>query len=703
MTDDVRTGKDTTALSSDFGDETLGRDFIGRLLGVMADAVIVTNRSGKIIFWNAASEKIYGWQAKEAHGRDLTGLFPRNPQSLIHQTDSALYANGHWRGDLTRITRSGQSVLVNCQRIVHLSSSDNATYVIEISRDNSTLYHQELVLRDTSRMLQAVMDNTSSYIHVRDLSGRFLYVNEQYRRVFGVKTDMIVGKSIEEIFPAKIAAIRRQMHETVIRDRVDVHAEIVESVDGLVSTYMDVKSPLFNDDGTVYAVYCIGTDISERKRLEASMAQLAHYDQVTQLPNRILFQDRLEQAVLKSKRTGKSLALLFLDLDAFKDVNDTLGHASGDHLLAEVGLRLRETVRTCDTVARLGGDEFTVVLEQLEHCGEIALVAQKILDSLLLPFEIYGSDIYISASIGITVSPRDAQDTTTLMTNADQAMYASKRTGPGKYSFYTESMNAEAASRVRIIGDLKLAIRDRQFRLWYQPIVSLKDGTTHKAEALIRWEHPSRGIINPVDFISIAEETGDIIAIGDWVFREATRQCAHWRTLFDPTFQISINTSPVQYRSHGVDVAAWKANLSAANLNGTAIVIEITEGLLMDANDAVRDQLHACSMLGIEIALDDFGTGYSSLSYLKKFDVDYLKIDRTFVTNLALGSNDLVLCEAIIAMAHKLGLRVIAEGIETELQRDLLMAAGCDFGQGYYFSKPVIPELIEQLIIRTTQ
>lgn len=523
-----------------------------------------------------------------------------------------------------------------------------------------------------------------------------MYVNDEYKKVFGVSDVEVIGKLIEEVYPAEIAAIRREMHETVIANPVDLHAEILETVDGLPRTYQDVKSPLIDDSGSTYAVYCIGTDITELKKLERSLEELAHYDLVTNLPNRALFQDRLNEAIKRAQRNEKNLALFFIDLDAFKDVNDTLGHDAGDVLLKAVGVRLRQTLRDTDTLARIGGDEFTVILEGLPTNDSIGLVAQKLLNALISPFDIQGQETSISASIGITVSPLDADDSISLMKNADHAMYAAKRTGAGTYRFFTNAMNEEADDRVRIIRDLRLAIRGSQFHLLYQPIVSLHDGAIHKAEALIRWLHPVHGLINPAEFIPVAETTGDIVMIGDWVFREAVKQCADWRSRFDKAFQISVNTSPVQYRSPSIGIATWKSFLLAAGLSANAIVIEITGGVLMEADGAAQEQLHACSTLGMEIALDDFGTGYSSLSYLRRFDVDYLKIDRSFITNLEANSNDMVLCEAIIVMAHKLGLKVIAEGVETELQRDLLTAAGCDFGQGYYFSKPINAELFEK-------
>ena len=669
-------------------------------LKLLLDPVFVVTSSGQICFWNEAAEATYGWSHQEAIGRSAATLFGVTESNVSDAGDALFIEKGVWRGHLVRVLKSGLSITVDCQRIRHDSVTGAPACVIDISHDTSSAKRQESELRDTARLLQAVMDNTASYIHVRDVNAKFLYANDEYEKVFGVRKADIIGKVLEEVFPPAIAAARRQMHETVVRTKVDLHAEIVEQVDGVLRTFLDVKSPLFDDHGAVYAVYCIGTDITERKTLESRMLQLAHYDIVTGLPNRVLFHDRLGEALKKSARTGQSTALLFLDLDGFKDINDTLGHDVGDRLLQAVGTRLSSSVRACDTVARMGGDEFTIILENVHLPANVESIAKKVLAALKNVFPIDGKDVYVTSSLGITISPQDASDAGSLLRNADHAMYASKRAGPGGYRFYTKSMKVLAAARAHITADLKNALRDNQFRLVYQPIICLENGAVYKAEALIRWDHPTKGTITPVDFIPVAEATGDIVEIGNWVFEEAVQQCAQWRERYDPRFQISINTSPVQYQNGGIDVTAWNARLKAAGINGDAIVVEITEGLLMDATSGVKKQLASCSKAGMEIALDDFGTGYSSLSYLKQFEVDYLKIDRSFITNLTPQSDALVLCEAIIAMAHKLGLRVIAEGIETAMQRDLLAATGCDYGQGYLFSKPVASELFEETLLK---
>lgn len=457
-------------------------------------------------------------------------------------------------------------------------------------------------------------------------------------------------------------------------------------------------STVYDEQNKVRHRVAMFSDITDQKHAEQTIWQQANFDSLTGLPNRNMFYERLAQEMKKSRRLGLPLALLFLDLDHFKDVNDTLGHGKGDLLLKGMAQRLLTCVRSTDTVARLSGDEFTIILAELHEPDSIERIAQDILHQLTQPFELEGDCAYVSVSIGITLYPEDSHDIETLVKNADQAMYAAKEQGRNRRHYFTVSMQEAALSRMRLINDLRSALAERQFRLAYQPIVDLATGEVHKAEALIRWQHPTRGLISPAEFIPVAEATGMIIDIGEWVFRETTRQVAQWRAKHHVEFQVSINKSPVQFQKEGDGHLAWFEHLRKLGLPGQSIVVEITEGLLMDANTAITEQLLAFRDAGIQVSLDDFGTGYSSLSYLKKFDIDYLKIDQSFTRNLGPETDDLALCEAIIVMAHKLGIKVIAEGIETKAQCDLLIAAGCDYGQGYLFSEPVSADEFERLL-----
>ncbi|MDP1770713.1 MAG: EAL domain-containing protein [Methylobacter sp.] len=466
-------------------------------------------------------------------------------------------------------------------------------------------------------------------------------------------------------------------------------------------TYLEwlTINTVYDDKNNVRHRVATFSDITDQKHAEQTIWQQANFDSLTGLPNRHMFYERLAQEMKKSRRVGLPLALLFLDLDHFKDVNDTLGHCKGDLLLKEMAQRLLNCVRSTDTVARLGGDEFTIILAELHEQDSIERLAQDILCQLTKPFELAGEVAYVSVSIGITLYPEDTDDIDVLIKNADQAMYAAKDQGRNCRHYFTISMQEAALTRMRLINDLRSALAECQFRLAYQPIVELATGSIHKAEALIRWQHPTRGLISPAEFIPVAEATGMIIDIGEWVFREAAQQTAQWRTEHHDDFQVSINKSPVQFQKEGNGHLAWFDYLRELGLPGQSIVVEITEGLLMDAGVLITGQLLAFRDAGIQVSLDDFGTGYSSLSYLKKFDIDYLKIDQSFTRNLGPNANDLALCEAIIVMAHKLGIKVIAEGIETQEQCDLLMAAGCDYGQGYLFSRPVPADEFSKLLV----
>lgn len=456
---------------------------------------------------------------------------------------------------------------------------------------------------------------------------------------------------------------------------------------------------IYKEDGSLHRRVALFQDISEKKKAEEELLSHANYDQLTLLPNRRLFNDRLEQEIRKSHRDKCRTALLFIDLDHFKDVNDTLGHDIGDKLLIEAAGRIKSCVRDYDTVARLGGDEFTVILSKLEDTSDVARIAQSIIDNLSQPFHLASSESFISASIGIAICPDDGTKTGDLIKYADQALYVAKDEGRSRFSFFTKAMQEASNARIQLGVDLRHAIYKGQLEVYYQPIVELATGHTHKAEALLRWKHPVHGFVSPVDFIPVAEDTGSILDIGDWVFLQAANQV---KNLMNNglDIQISINKSPVQFYSGDQGHNHWIEKLNELGLPGSTIAVEITEGLLINNNPDINDKLLTLRDAGIQVSIDDFGTGYSSLSYIKKFDIDYLKIDQSFTQNLSPEGDEFAICEAIVMMAHKLGIKVIAEGVETKQQCDLLKQIGCDYGQGYLFSRPVsAPDFEKWLLV----
>ena len=448
----------------------------------------------------------------------------------------------------------------------------------------------------------------------------------------------------------------------------------------------------------------IGThsDITERKASEAQIWLQANFDQLTGLPNRRMLRTRLEDALSRSQSHDAKLAVVFVDLDHFKEVNDTLGHEAGDLLLVEAAKRIQKCLGGTDTVARMGGDEFTLVINHVTDPAALEIQLQGILDQIARAFPIRTEQVFVSASLGVALYPDDADSVEDLFKHADQALYVAKGAGRNRYSFFTPELEEAAQNRLRLAADLRGALAGNEFEVVYQPIINLATGQVAKAEALLRWHHPQRGLVSPAQFIGIAESTGMIIDIGEWVFQQAAAQVAQWQKRYDSHFQISVNKSPVQFHYRGGQ-ALWAEQLHAMGLDGNSIAVEITEGVLLESGAAVAQQLAALRAGGCAISLDDFGTGYSSLTYLQRFAIDVIKIDQSFVRNLATRSTDLALCRAIIVMAHELGLSVVAEGVETEEQRDLLIGIGCDYGQGYWFAKPLGAHAFELFMAARTE
>ena len=569
--------------------------------------------------------------------------------------------------------------------------------------ENDLQQKREIILAQHTK-LEAFFESSIDALVQMDFDGHITGWNRQAEKIFGWQADDILDRKIEQtIIPeryraAHLAAMQRYLRsgETTVMDTlVEIHALHRDGHEFPVELSVSViDSPELQE----FNAYI--RDISERKQAEDVIWKQANFDSLTGLPNRNLFLQKLADGIRSCDRSRQSLALLYLDLDRFKDVNDTLGHAMGDLLLVEIARRLQSALRQVDTVARLGGDEFTVILGNISDQLAVQPICQSLLDELAQPFQLENEKLFLTASIGVSFYPQDASEVGELQRFADQAMYAAKTEGSNRYHFFTPELQRRALRKRKMINELRDAIDGRQFEILYQPIVALDGGRMHKAEALIRWLHPERGELDPDAFIPIAEDAGLIAEIGNWVFYQAITEAARWREAFAEDFQISVNISPMQWLDNAAAMDQWRSHLQAAGIAGQALIIEITERLLIEARDRIAGRLMAFRESGIQVSIDDFGTGYASLSYLRQYDIDYLKIDHSFIHNLDRDERDLALCEAVIAMAHKLGIEVIAEGVENETQQSLLVQFGCDYAQGHLYSRPLPAAGFELLLER---
>lgn len=539
------------------------------------------------------------------------------------------------------------------------------------------------------RLAALVLENSSEAMLVTDADNRIQEINPAFTKLTGYTLEEVRGKNPSVLNSGHHPAAFYQTMWQELQSSGHWQGEIRNRrKDGEIYIEWLTINTIRDEHGAVQRYVALFSDITSRKKSEEQIWRHANFDPLTQLPNRRMFYERLGHDLKKALRSGERLALLFLDLDRFKEINDTLGHDTGDALLVAAARRLSNCVRDSDTVARLGGDEFILILNDLGTPNSVERVADNILTSLSQPFVLGNEVAYVSASIGITFYPDDASTVEGLLKNADQAMYVAKNAGRNRYAYFTNTMQQLALHRLQLLKDLRQAVLAQQFVLEYQPIVDLLTGRVGKAEVLLRWQHPQRGRIPPAEFVPLAEESGLIHGIGEWLFAESVQCLRQLTAQFDPDFQLSINQSPLQIQAGGGQ-RAWGGLLQAAGLSGHNLVFEITEGLLLDTSPPVVAELMAYRDAGIQVAIDDFGTGYSSLAYLKKMHIDYVKIDQSFVRNLVEDASNQALTEAIIVMAHKLELKVIAEGVETAEQAALLRQLGCDYAQGYWYAKPL--------------
>jgi diguanylate cyclase (GGDEF)-like protein/PAS domain S-box-containing protein len=548
----------------------------------------------------------------------------------------------------------------------------------------------ERALRETNQFATEIIDNAGEGIVVYDRELRYLLWNRFMEELTGMAADEVVGKKATEIFPhmreQKVDQLlaRAMMGETV--GSPDIHYFVPGTArEGWVSA---VYRPHYDTAGNIIGAIGLIRDITERKAVEQQIEYQAYHDALTGLANRRLFQEHLTLALALAQRRRRLVGVLFLDLDHFKVVNDSLGHTVGDALLKQVAAKLRSAVRDGDTVARVGGDEFTIVLQDLQDKDDALIVAKKVLRTVGTPFEVNEHRLYVTTSIGITIFPDDGDDAETLLKNADNAMYRAKAEGRNTYHMSTKELSRSMQERMTLESGMHGAMERNEFEIFYQPQIDLASNSIVGMEALLRWKHPSRGIIGPAEFISVAEERGLIVVIGDWVLRRACEQARQLEQRGFPALRVAVNLSPRQFREETL-VARVEQALGESGLDPRRLELEITEGVAMENVEMTLDVLTQLRNLGIKIAIDDFGTGHSSLSYLKRFPIDALKIDRGFVEDLPDRFEDAAIVKAVVQLAQGLNLRVIAEGVERKEQLDFLRDNHCHEVQGYYFGMPM--------------
>jgi diguanylate cyclase (GGDEF)-like protein/PAS domain S-box-containing protein len=550
---------------------------------------------------------------------------------------------------------------------------------------------------------EVTLNSIGDAVACTDILGKITFLNLVAEKMTGWSAQEAAGRPVAEVFHFTDATTRKTIAnpmENAVGQGSSGHLPancILVRRDGREIPVEDSVAPIHDREGQITGAVIVLRDVSAARAMALQILHSAEHDFLTGLPNRLLLSDRVGQAISMAARHGNKVAVLFLDLDGFKHINDSLGHPAGDKLLQSAGKRLADCVGESDTVSRQGGDEFVVLLSDVEKWEDAAVTARRLLRTLAERHAIDQHDLHITASIGISVYPDDGLDAETLIKNADTAMYQAKENGRQGYQFFKPAMYARAVERQLIEEGLRRAIERRELALHYQPKICLRTGKITGAEALLRWTHPSRGLISPAEFIPVAEDSGLIIPIGNWALREACRQTKAWADAGLPMGSIAVNISAIEFRGENF-LDGVLGILADTGLDAGLLEVELTESVLMKRAEVAETILTALRAIGVQVAIDDFGTGYSSLSYLRKFPVDVLKIDQSFIRQIGASPDETGIVTAVISMAHSLKLRVVAEGVETCEELAFLRAHDCDEVQGYYFSRPVLPDVFAALL-----
>lgn len=671
---------------------------------------------GTILLWNESARRAHGYEPKEVVGRASASILYDAEDiegGKLQEALATAVRDGQWQGVLIHRCKNGGQfigrVVITADRDAagkpqgFFLASCNITSELRLVQELDALHAAHALataaLRESEQRYRIVTDTTTDAIISIDEQGVIVSVNAAAEATFGYPVSDLVGYDLTQLMPGALQALRtacRRAGQASAPESVVWKADFTGVHRDGYTIPLEVSFGAYRRNGERVFTGVV-RDVTERKHADERIRYLAQHDPLTDLPNRLLLQDRVERALAQAARDQRKTAVLFLDLDNFKHINDSLGHHTGDRLLRVVAQRLRRCLRAGDSIGRLGGDEFVISLPVLIDERDATSVAEKILEELRPPFRIDEHEFHVTASIGISLFPNDGQDADALLRAADTAMYHAKERGRNGYRFFTPELNEAAQRRLVVTNRLHQALRRREFALVYQPQVELKDGKIFAAEALIRWEQPDGGLTFPGEFIKVAEESGLIIPIGEWVLRQACQQLARWRESGFLDLRIAVNLSPEQIR-HTEFPELILHVLREAGLPASALDLEITEGVMMRQSTENIANLTRLAGIGVQIAVDDFGTGYSSLAYLQRFPIDTIKIDRSFLHGLGENRNNNAIVAAIIAMANNLNLHVVAEGIETAMQAEFLRTHGCLAAQGNYYHAPESAETFRELL-----
>ncbi|KGP64130.1 histidine kinase [Legionella norrlandica] len=669
------------------------------------DGIMMVNGHGAVVDWNQKFVEMWRIPSymmesgKESISFEYILEQLVDPQSLIADVQY-LYQNPEWQGELPELhfkdgriyERFTQPQRVGSQIVGRVYSFRDVT--------------QKRMALDELRIRERAIEASTHGVVIIDVTkneNKVIYVNKAFELITGYLEQHALGKSLMTLLGSNLEEVNNKRIELAIRESKEETIEM-ESVkrNGEMFWCEISVAPVKDSFGYVKHYICILNDITQRRDMENQLLLQATYDSLTNLPNRVLLIDRVEQAILQAKKNKAILAFLFLDLDRFKLTNDTLGHSMGDKLLQAIANRLLIVTEDFDTVARLGGDEFVILLTDINSMLEAETIAQNILKAIEKPIQIDQHSLKITGSLGISFYPRDGDDYESLMKSADLSMYHAKDTGRNAYRVYEPEMNRRVISHMQLDNALRDAIKNDELFLVYQPLIDLKRSEVVGFEALMRWHSKILGLVSPADFIPMAEENGMILEMGEWVMKEACSQLKQWHKAGFKNLSMAVNISGRQFRQNNLPEVVERV-LKTTGLPSQYLELELTESLLIEDIEHVVDTMYALKDMGTRLVIDDFGTGYSSLSYLKQFPVDKLKIDRSFISEMASNQNDAAITKAIINLGHSLNLQVLAEGVENELQRDFIISHGCDYAQGYFYKAPDTAENILEFLKNSSE